>query len=349
MRRRLRCFFDAKAPFLVCKAPRLDGEEFRGHGRKIPMHRKGARLTDFFRRIGRSLNDRAVILLILTAALWGANGVVSRAAVGEVSPMTMVTLRWLVVCAVLLPLLRSQIGHYAGDLRRHWRYIALMAACGYTGFNVLFYLAGYYTSAVNITLLQGSIPPMVLAGAALFKGIRVTPMQIVGMAVSFVGVGLIGTRGDLSHLGALDFNIGDLMLLAACALYAGYTIALRDRPHLPPMVFFAGMAIAAFAVSLPFFVGEIMMARSYWPTPKGFALVLFVGIGPSLISQLFFMRAVELIGPGRAGIFTNLTPLFGAFFAITLLGEPFHLYHAAAMALGLGGIGLAETGKRKHS
>lgn len=304
-------------------------------------------MTEYFRRIGRGLNESAVILLILTAAMWGANGVVSRAAVGEVSPMTMVTLRWLVVCAILLPLLNREMGRYAGELRQRWRYIGLMALCGYTGFNVLFYLAGYWTSAVNITLLQGSIPPMVLAGAALFKGLRVTTMQVVGMAVSFLGVGLIGTRGDLSHLGAMDFNLGDLMLLAACALYAGYTIALRDRPHLPPMVFFAGMAVAAFFASLPFFATEIYMARSYWPTAKGFGLVLFVGLGPSLISQLFFMRSVELIGPGRAGIFTNLTPLFGAFFAITLLGEPFHLYHAAAMALGLGGIGLAETGKKR--
>ncbi|WP_294536993.1 DMT family transporter [uncultured Rhodoblastus sp.] len=304
-------------------------------------------MTEFFRRIGRSLYDRAVIPLMLTAALWGANGVVSRAAVGEVSPMTMVTLRWLVVCALLAPLLHGQIVRYEGELRRRWRYIGLMALCGYTGFNVLFYLAGYWTSAVNITLLQGSIPPMVLAGAALFKGLRVTPMQIVGMAVSFAGVGLIGTRGDLSNLAAMDFNRGDLMLLAACALYAGYTIALRDRPHLPPMVFFAGMAIAAFAASLPLFAVEIFSASYRWPTAKGFALVLFVGLGPSLVSQLFFMRAVELIGPGRAGIFTNLTPLFGAFFAIVLLGEPFHLYHAAALALGLGGIGLAETGKRR--
>ncbi len=300
---------------------------------------------EYLSRIGRSLNDRAVLLLVLTAALWGANGVVSRAAVGAISPMTMVMLRWSIVCALLLPLLRRQLAEHADALRERWRFLALMALCGYTGFNVLFYLAGHWTSAVNITLLQGSIPPMVLAGAALFQGLRVTRMQIVGMGVSFLGVGLIATHGDLSNLGALSFNLGDLMLLVACALYAGYTIALRGRPRLPPQVFFAGMAIAAFCESLPFFATEVLSGRSFIPTPKGFELALFVAIGPSLLSQLFFMRAVELIGPGRAGIFTNLTPLFGAFFAITLLGEPFHLYHAAAMLLGLGGIALAELAK----
>ncbi len=226
-------------------------------------------MTEFLSRIGRSLNERAVLLLVLTAALWGANGVVSRAAVGEISPMTMVMLRWTIVCALLLPLLRRQLGVHARALRAKWRFLALMALCGYTGFNVLFYLAGHFTSAVNITLLQGSIPPMVLAGAALFQGLRVTAMQVVGMGVSFLGVGLIATHGDLSNLGALSFNVGDMMLLSACALYAGYTIALRGRPHLPPQVFFAGMAIAAFCESLPFFAAELLSGRSFVPTARG--------------------------------------------------------------------------------
>ena len=298
-----------------------------------------------FGRAARGLNERAVLLLVLTAAMWGANGVVSRAAVGEIAPMTMVALRWLFVCALLLPIVRGSFVRYLAELRARWPYLAAMALAGYTGFNVLFYLAGHWTSAVNITLLQGSIPPMVLAGAALFTGEKVVFRQIAGMVVSFLGVGIIATRGDLAHLGALSFNLGDLMMLAACALYAAYAIALRKRPRLPPLVFFAGMAVAALAETLPFFAAEVALGKAFWPTGKGWALALFVALAPSLISQLFFMRAVELIGPGRAGIFSNLTPLFGAFFAIVLLGEPFHLYHAAALTLGLAGIALAESAK----
>jgi drug/metabolite transporter (DMT)-like permease len=337
----------ANAACRVCKALPLDGKAILGQGPR-PIHCwKASELRAFFGRAARSLNERAVLLLVLTTAMWGANGVVSRAAVGAVAPMTLVALRWLFVCAVLLPIVRTPFLAHLPELRRNWRFLTAMALCGFTGFNVLFYLAGYWTSAVNITLLQGAIPPMVFAGAALFKGEAVTPRQVAGMSVSFLGVGLIATRGDLAHIGDLSFNLGDLMMLAACALYAGYTIALRGRPHLPPLVFFAGMAVAAFAASLPFLAAEIALGRAYWPSGKGFALVIFVALAPSLLSQLFFMRAVELIGPGRAGIFSNLTPLFGASFAIVLLGEPFHLYHAGAMALGLAGIALAESVKRR--
>jgi drug/metabolite transporter (DMT)-like permease len=82
-----------------------------------------------------------------------------------------------------------------------------------------------------------------------------------------------------------------------------------------------------------------------WPTAKGLAVLLYVGLFPSLLSQIFFMRGVELIGPGRAGLFVNLVPVFGAMMAVALLGEPFALYHAAGLVLVLGGIALAERGK----
>jgi drug/metabolite transporter (DMT)-like permease len=61
-----------------------------------------------------------------------------------------------------------------------------------------------------------------------------------------------------------------------------------------------------------------------------------------LLAQLFFLKAVELIGPGRASVFTNLVPIFGPLLAVAALGEPFHFYHAFALALVLGGIMLAE-------
>ena len=67
-----------------------------------------------------------------------------------------------------------------------------------------------------------------------------------------------------------------------------------------------------------------------------------MALGPSLASQLLYMRGVELIGPNRAGLFSNLVPIFGAFFAVLLLGEEFHVYHAVALAMTLAGIWLAE-------
>ncbi|MEH0071859.1 DMT family transporter [Pannonibacter sp. Pt2-lr] len=73
--------------------------------------------------------------------------------------------------------------------------------------------------------------------------------------------------------------------------------------------------------------------------------MLFIAIFPSFLSQIFFMRGVELIGPARAGIFINLVPIFGAILAVLILSEPFHLYHALALGLVFTGIWLSERRK----
>jgi drug/metabolite transporter (DMT)-like permease len=58
------------------------------------------------------------------------------------------------------------------------------------------------------------------------------------------------------------------------------------------------------------------------------------------------MRGVELIGPGRAGVFVNLVPVFGAIMAVALLGEPLHVYHVVALMLVVGGIAIAQRSAR---
>ena len=58
------------------------------------------------------------------------------------------------------------------------------------------------------------------------------------------------------------------------------------------------------------------------------------------------MRSGE-IGPGRAGVFVNLVPVFASLLAVAWLREVFELFHAAALGLVLGGIWLSERGKAR--
>jgi drug/metabolite transporter (DMT)-like permease len=300
------------------------------------------RLRDLAKSIWSLFYNHAWPPLMITTALWGGNGVAARAAAGEVTPMTLVFVRWVMVCLVLIALFHDRIMLEREELFRARRQIILMSAFGFTGFTVLFYIAGYYTTAVNMTLLQTAIPVLVLAGAAIFRGVRITVMQVIGMLVALTGILLIATHGEPLRIRELEFNRGDLMILGAATLYAGYTLGLFDRPPISALVFFAGLAMGALVSSLPFFLIEVATGHFYAPTAKGWAILAFVAIGPSLVAQLLYMRGVELIGPGRAGLFNNLTPVFGALFAVLILGEEFHRYHAIAMLLALSGIWVAE-------
>ena len=281
-------------------------------------------------------------LLTLTALLWAGNAVTSRWAPGHISPQVITTLRWAVACTVLVPFAGRKLAAAWPLLRLHWLRILLMGGLGYTAFNCLFYAAGAYTGAINLALFQGAIPVLVILLNRVAYRVPVTAGQMAGVVLTLIGAGLAATHGDLTVLTHLAFNRGDVLVFGACLLYAGYTIFLPTRPKVPGLAFFAAMAVAALLTSLPPLAVEWATGHAVWPGLEGWAMVAFVGLGPSLLAQLFFMRGVELIGPNRAGLLVNLVPIFGAVLAVLLVGEPFGATEGIALALVLGGIACAE-------
>jgi drug/metabolite transporter (DMT)-like permease len=256
--------------------------------------------------------------------------------------MLLTALRWTFVLALLWPLYGAEVRAHWHDLRpRFWR-LALLAALGFTGFNALYYVAAHYTSAINMGILQGTVPVFVLVGAFLAHGTRASLVQILGVLVTLAGVVVVATRGAPERLLALDLNAGDVALVIACIFYAVYTVGLKDRPAMSGAGFFTFLAAVAAASSLPLVAAEAWAGKTQWPTLQGWLVTAWIAVFPSCLSQLCFLRGVDLIGPSRAGVYVNLVPIFAAILAVGLLGEPFGIYHAVALALVLGGIRAAQ-------
>ena len=290
----------------------------------------------------RGLYQRPALLLIVTTLIWGSNAVAARLAVGHVSPMMLTTARWCIACTALWFVARGPVVQHLPALRGRGVYLALMGVSGFTAFNALFYAAAHHTTAVNLALIQGMIPVLVLLGGVLFLRMRVTALQMVGVVITLAGVAIVASRGSWAALAALDFNIGDIGILVASMLYAGYMLGLRGRPAVPPLVFFSAVAAVAALASLPLLAAEIATGHFFWPTLQGWLILVYVGLLPSFVSQILFIRAVELMGPARASVFLNLNPVFGPALAVWVLSEPVGVYHAVALAMVLGGIWIAE-------
>ncbi|MEM9145522.1 MAG: DMT family transporter [Pseudomonadota bacterium] len=288
------------------------------------------------------LHDSPAALLMFTALFWAGNAVAGQLAVGEIAPFQLVLLRWVLVAAVLGVL-------YGQELRDHWPavrgqlgFVVAMASLGFTAFNGLFYVAALSTSAVNIGILQGSIPVFVLLLAYAAYGTRISRMQAVGVMATLIGVVLVATKGAPLAVLSLGVATGDGLMVLACLLYAFYAVCLPRRPAVPGRAFFALMSMIAAVTSVPFALAEAAWSAPGWPTMTGLAVMLYVAIFPSCLAQLFFLRGVDLIGPGRAGVYVNLVPVFASLLAVLLLGERFAGFHALALGLVLGGIWLAQ-------
>ena len=291
---------------------------------------------------------RAYGLLTATTWCWGLNAIISRLAVGEISPMQLVMFRWLGVVLLLLAFSRAQVARDWPILRRHLPYLFFMGCCGFTVFNALFYIAGHHTTAINIGILQGSIPIFVLIGSIGLLRQRISAIQWLGVSLGLVGVVTVASNGKPDELLQLSINRGDLFMLIACFCYAAYSIGLTRRPPASAIGFFASIALVAWLVSLPLIGYETYTQGWQNPTAMGWLLVALVTLFPSLIAQIFFIQGVALIGPGRAGVFVNLVPVFASIMAVLFLDENFELYHALSLTLVLGGIGLSELGKSRN-
>ena len=293
------------------------------------------------------MHKTAYVLLLLTTFFWGGNAVAGKLAIGHVSPMLLTAGRWgialLVLCIIGWPRLVADWP----KVRRHAVYLMALGAVGFSIFNIALYSAVVYTSAINVSIEQAGIPMLIFLGNFLLFRLHATWAQVTGFSVSLVGVALTASHGDPARLLALDLNFGDALMLAAVVGYAGYTIALRFKPDIHWQSLMIGLTAGAFITSIPFALAEAQAGAGMIPDARGWAIILYTAIFPSILAQIFYVRGVELIGANRTGLFVNLVPVFGTLMSVLLLGEQFHLYHAVALALVLGGIWLAETSGRK--
>jgi drug/metabolite transporter (DMT)-like permease len=292
---------------------------------------------------------KAYALLALTTLFWAGNSIAGKLAVGHVSPMVIVTIRWATVMVALFVVSRRQIAADWPAIRSRLAYLLLLGVLGFTGFSVALYYALVYTTAINASILQGGMPLFVFAASFILFSSRIAVEQMVGFILSFVGVIVIAMQGELANLIGLNINFGDALVLAAILAYGIYTAALRSKPqiHWTSLLFI--LCVGATLSSLPLLALESMQGATQLPDGQGWALIAFIVVFPSLLAQVFYIRAIELIGANRAGLFVNLLPLWGALLAVTMIGEEFHLYHAVALVMILAGIALAEHGGRKLS
>ena len=289
----------------------------------------------------------APFLLFLATLGWGSNTIASRLAVGEISPMLLIFFRWGFVVVILLSLYWRQMIDEWPIIRPRLKWLLIMGGCGLSLFNAFFYIAAHSTTAVNLGIIQSTMPGMILLGSFMFFGDRINRLQFSGLLLTLLGVGVIVTQGSLEQLMQLTFNHGDLLMIFACSFYAMYTVGLKSRPKISGMVMLAYFSVAAFLMTIPLMIFESFIYGTVMPGVKGFAIVFYIAIVPSFLSQIFFMRGVDLIGPGSAGLYANLVPIFSAIMAVLLLSEDFALFHLAAMLLVFGGIGLFEYQSRR--
>lgn len=302
--------------------------------------------------LGHALFDRPYLILLLTTLFWGGNVVAGKMAVGHIDPHSLMILRWTGALLLVLPF---AMGHLKRDwpvIRRKWWLYLFYGAIGYATFNVFVYVAAYYTSGVNIALEQVAVNIFVIGLNFVLFRTGVKALQLAGIAITIIGVAIIATHGELGRILQLDVNLGDLFIIIACFAYAIYSIALRWRPQTHWLSFlsatFVGAILASFGFQAGLGNGPAALASNFASIDlQGWLIAAYTAIFPSVLSQMLYVRGIELIGSNRASLFINLIPLFGTLGSVIVLAESLEMFHIVAAVLIAAGLVLAEWSARR--
>jgi drug/metabolite transporter (DMT)-like permease len=270
--------------------------------------------------------------------MWGSTGVVSRALMETIPPLVLAAARWGVAFAVLLPLVWPERHEIRRALRRDWKRLLLLTLAGGAPQSALVFTGLAQSTAINLGLLNSTIPVLIILITWGWRGRRPRRLEALGLGLSFTGVLLILAHGEVRALLHLQFNAGDLIMLAAMLVWAIYTMGLQDRPQsLSLFAFVFVMAAMGEALTLPWAALQWVQVGGVHIGPGEWLGLIYIGALATLVSTALFSYGVERVGAVRSGILIHLMPVFSSLFATLFIGERLHIYHAAGFVLVAGG------------
>ena len=270
---------------------------------------------------------------------WAGNTVAGRMSTGEISPMVVVFLRWFIISIFLILFLNKKLILSFKLISGKLVWLCLMGSLGLTGFNALFYIAAQNTTAINLGIIQGIMPAIILVGSVIMFKEAVNYTKVTGLIIAFFGVLVVVSQGDYERVILLSFNYGDLVMLCACFFYSGFTLGLKNKPVIDPIVLMTYFSLSALIFSIPLLIIEYYLGLIQVPaTSTAWLTILYIAFVPSFLAQIFFIRGVELVGASKAGLFINFLPIFAAILGVLLLGERLFVYHLISLFIVLLGV-----------
>ena len=285
------------------------------------------------------------LFLTLASLFWGFNAIASRLAVDEISPMLLVSGRWLGVMIILSIICRHQLSLGFQVFKSNYKWMIVMGLCGFTTFNSIYYISAHHTVAINLGIVQSTTPAFIMIISMFWLKTRINLKQVTGLLITFIGVLIVISNGNLASVLRLKLNNGDLLLIVACIFYAIYAVGLRKRPEINDILLMTIFSYIAFVGSLPGLMIEITQYSFFFPTFKGLMILSVIIIFPSLLAQILFMKGVKIVGPALSGLYTNLVPIFTSLLAIIILDEVFYIYHLISLIIIFLGIYIFDRKK----
>lgn len=276
-----------------------------------------------------------ILKALFAVLMWGGSFVATKVALRDVSPVTVVWLRF-GMGTLILGLAVQARRQFALPSRKDAAYFALLGFLGIT-FHQWLQSTGLTTAQATTTAWIVATTPvfMALLGWLVLKE-KMAGWQVVGILVATLGVLLVVSKGDLGAL----FNghagtIGDLLILISAPNWAIFSTlsrrGLSQHPAARMMLYVMAFGFLFTSVLFALGPGTSEIGRL---SLDGWLGVGFLGIFCSGVAYIFWYDALQAMPVAQTGAFVYIEPFVTVVVAAVVLSEPLLL----ASLLGGGAI-----------
>ena len=220
--------------------------------------------------------------------------------------------------------------------RRDWAGVLLLGVTGYYLASTLDFLGLQYVSASLERLILYLNPTLVLLLGLVFYRRRITPWQLLGMAISYGGVVVVFAHEI--HLQGRDAVLGAALVFGSALSYALYLVYSGELVQRLGSLRLVGLAttVACLCCIAQFVVLRPLSAADVAPQVLGLSVVnaLACTVAPVLMT----MMAIERLGSGLASQVGMVGPMSTILMGALILGEPMTAWVLGGTALVIAGI-----------
>lgn len=259
-----------------------------------------------------------------------------------IPPVALAFYRWALATIILLPFAWRDIANGFEFLKKNFWFFILAAASGVTIFNTLVYVAAHHSTAINLALIGTTTSPVfAVILASVFLREKITWLRISGIAIAIVGICIILSKGNLESLINLSFSPGDWWMIAAALSFAIYNTCVKKKPAgMKPIHFLFITFLMGTLLLLPFFIWELSKKGGISFDWENSLVILYLGLGTSVIAFLCWNAAIMRLGAARTALFGNLIPVFSTIGAVLILNETLLLAQVLGFVVVVVGVGL---------
>jgi drug/metabolite transporter (DMT)-like permease len=271
---------------------------------------------------------------------WGMSYVWSTIVFKYYHPITTIFFR-LIISSVIL-VLYIIIAGKAEKIRKEDRLLLVISAL----FNPFLYFIGenfglkFSTPTISSVIIS-TIPVFISMAGYFFLKEKLSWLNIAGITISCLGVGIMLINPDLSFNSTLK---GVLFLSGAVISAVIYTIFLKRLAHkYSALTIITYQNMIGVIYFLPLFI--FMDFKDFITVRPNFELIsslLQLSLFASSFAFIFYTMTVKEIGVSRASVFTNLIPVVTAIFSAIFISEKFTATKIAGMAIVIIGVMIAQ-------